>query len=82
VDAAARLIYERGVTGATLGDVKAAGVSGSLMYHCFPDKDELVQAVISYQAGVSIDDAMALLVTRRLIRRPKEMGWRIGSGLG
>ena len=53
VEAAARLIYERGVADTTLDDVKAAaGVSGSQMYHYFPDKDELVQAVISYQAHV------------------------------
>ena len=53
VEAAARLIYERGVASTTLDDVKAAaGVSGSQMYHYFPDKDELVQAVISYQAHV------------------------------
>ena len=53
VAAAARLIHERGVAGATLDDVKAtAGVSGSQMYHYFPDKDELTEAVISYQADV------------------------------
>jgi TetR/AcrR family transcriptional repressor of nem operon len=53
VAAAARLIYERGVASTTLDEVKvAAGVSGSQMYHYFPDKDDLVQAVISYQADV------------------------------
>ena len=53
VEAAARLIYERGVAGTTLDDVKtAAEVSGSQMYHYFPDKDKLVQAVITHQAGV------------------------------
>jgi TetR/AcrR family transcriptional regulator, transcriptional repressor for nem operon len=53
VEAAARLIYERGVAGTTLDDVKtAAEVSGSQMYHYFPDKDELVQAVITHQAGI------------------------------
>jgi AcrR family transcriptional regulator len=53
VEAAARLIYERGVAGTTLDDVKAAAeVSGSQMYHYFPDKDELVQAVITHQADV------------------------------
>jgi TetR/AcrR family transcriptional regulator, transcriptional repressor for nem operon len=53
VEAAARLIYEHGVASTTLDDVKAAAeVSGSQMYHYFPDKDELVQAVISYQADV------------------------------
>lgn len=51
VAAAARLIYERGAAGTTLDDVKAAaGVSGSQLYHYFPDKDDLVRAVISYQA--------------------------------
>lgn len=40
------------MAGTTLDDVKAAGVSGSQMYHCFPNKDALVQAVISYQADV------------------------------
>ncbi len=53
VAAAARLIHERGVAATTLDDVKAAaGVSGSQMYHYFPDKNELAQAVISYQADV------------------------------
>jgi TetR/AcrR family transcriptional repressor of nem operon len=53
VEAAARLIYEHGVASTTLDDVKAAaGVSGSQLYHYFPDKDELVQAVISHQADV------------------------------
>ena len=51
VAAAARLIYEHGVAGTKLDDVRAAaGVSGSQMYHYFPDKDELVQAVITHQA--------------------------------
>ena len=51
VEAAAALIHERGVAGTTLEDVKkAAEVSGSQMYHYFPDKNELVQAVIDHQA--------------------------------
>jgi TetR/AcrR family transcriptional regulator, transcriptional repressor for nem operon len=51
VEAAAALIHERGVVRTTLDDVKvAAEVSGSQMYHYFPDKNELVQAVIDYQA--------------------------------
>src|ERR1700758_5224439 len=51
VEEAAALIHERGVATTTLEDVKvAAGVSGSQMYHYFPDKNELVQAVIDYQA--------------------------------
>lgn len=55
VQAAAALIHERGVAGATLEDVKvAADVSGSQIYHYFPDKDELVQAVIDYQADTIV----------------------------
>jgi len=55
VQEAAALIHERGVAGATLEDVKvAAEVSGSQLYHYFPDKDELVQAVIDYQAGTIV----------------------------
>jgi TetR/AcrR family transcriptional regulator, transcriptional repressor for nem operon len=55
VEKAAALIHERGVAGTTLEDVKvAAEVSGSQLYHYFPDKDELVQAVIDYQAGIIV----------------------------
>lgn len=52
VEAAARLVHERSVAGTTLEDVKAAAaVSGSQLYHYFPDKDDLVQAVIDHQAS-------------------------------
>ena len=51
VDAAARLIHERGVAATTLEDIRsAAGVSGSQLSHYFAGKDELVQAVIDRQA--------------------------------
>src|SRR5271168_1349883 len=56
VQEAALLIHERGVAGTTLDDVKAAAeVSGSQMYHYFPDKNDLVQAVIDYQADAIVD---------------------------
>ena len=56
VGAAAALIHERGVAGTTLDDVRvAADVSGSQMYHYFPDKNDLVQAVIDYQADAIVD---------------------------
>src|SRR5579871_1029150 len=56
VEEAAGLIHERGVVGTTLEDVKvAAEVSGSQMYHYFPDKDQLVQAVIDYQADAIVN---------------------------
>ncbi len=55
VDAAARLIHERGVAGTTLEDVRAAAeVSGSQLYHYFADKEDLVQAVIDRQADVIV----------------------------
>ena len=55
VEEAAALIHERGVAGTTLDDVKAAAeVSGSQMYHYFPDKNDLVQAVIDYQADTIV----------------------------
>ncbi len=57
VEEAAALIHERGVAGTTLEDVKAAAeVSGSQMYHYFPDKDDLVQAVIDYQADAIVNN--------------------------
>ena len=44
------------MAGTTLEDVKvAAEVSGSQMYHYFPDKNELVQAVIDYQAETIVN---------------------------
>jgi TetR/AcrR family transcriptional repressor of nem operon len=50
VVAAAELIFDRGVAGTTMEDVRAAaGVSSSQIYHYFADKGELVRAVIEYQ---------------------------------
>ncbi|MFE1962524.1 TetR/AcrR family transcriptional regulator [Streptomyces sp. NPDC059396] len=56
VEGAAALIHERGVAGTTLEDVKgAAEVSGSQLYHYFPDKNELLQAVIDHQADTLVN---------------------------
>ena len=53
IGAAAGLIYEHGVAGTTLDDVRtAAGVSGSQLSHYFAGKDELVQAVVTHQADL------------------------------
>jgi TetR/AcrR family transcriptional repressor of nem operon len=50
VDAAADLIYARGVDRTSLDDVMAeSGVSKSQLYHYFKDKDELVLEVIALQ---------------------------------
>src|SRR5487761_350062 len=57
VEEAAALIHERGVASTTLEDVKAAAeVSGSQLYHYFPDKNDLVQAVIDYQADTIVSN--------------------------
>ena len=50
VVAAAELMFEGGVAGTTMEDVRAAaGVSSSQIYHYFTDKEALVRAVIEYQ---------------------------------
>jgi TetR/AcrR family transcriptional repressor of nem operon len=55
VDAAAKLIYQHGVVGTTLEDVKAmAEVSGSQLYHYFADKEALVDAVIGKQSDAIV----------------------------
>ncbi|HEX6493614.1 MAG TPA: TetR family transcriptional regulator [Candidatus Dormibacteraeota bacterium] len=47
VEAAARLMFERGVAGTSTEDVQAAArVSASQLYHYFADKRSLVRAVI------------------------------------
>jgi TetR/AcrR family transcriptional repressor of nem operon len=57
IHAAAGLIYERGVAGTSLDDIRSvAGVSGSQLSHYFAGKDELVQAVIGYQAATVTDN--------------------------
>jgi TetR/AcrR family transcriptional repressor of nem operon len=54
-EGAAAPIHERGVAATTSEDGKAAAeVSGSRMYHYFPDENELVQAVIDYQADTIV----------------------------
>jgi AcrR family transcriptional regulator len=50
VDAAATLMFERGVGRTSLDDVgDAAGVGKSQLYHYFADKADLIQAVIAQQ---------------------------------
>jgi AcrR family transcriptional regulator len=47
LDAAAALVFEHGVAGTTLDDVRvAANVSNGQLYHYFTDKEDLVHAVI------------------------------------
>ena len=56
VAAAAELMFEHGVAGTSLDDVKAAaGVSSSQLYHYFADKSALVVAVIRHQTDAVLD---------------------------
>lgn len=56
VKVAADLIFERGVAGTSIDDVRReAKVSGSQMTHYFQDKRSLVHAVIEYQLDTILD---------------------------
>lgn len=56
VEAAATLIFEHGVAGTSLDDVKSsAGVSSSQLYHYFADKGALVSAVIAHQVDAVLE---------------------------
>lgn len=75
VAAAAELMFENGVAETTLEDIRAAaGVSGSQVYHYFADKQELVRAVIDYQAEAVLDTQGAHL--DRLDTMPGLRAWR------
>jgi TetR/AcrR family transcriptional repressor of nem operon len=55
LEAAGELIYEQGVAGTTLEEVRdGAHVSNSQLYHYFDDKPALVRAVIERQADQAI----------------------------
>ena len=55
VDAAAELIFQQGVAGTTIEEVRdGAQVSSSQLYHYFEDKPALVRAVIERQAERAI----------------------------
>lgn len=52
VEAAANLVYIRGVGGTSLDDVlEASATSKSQLYHYFADKDALIREVITVQTG-------------------------------
>jgi TetR/AcrR family transcriptional regulator, transcriptional repressor for nem operon len=56
VAAAAELMFDHGVAATAVEDVqRKASVSGSQMYHYFTDKQELVKAVVEYQAGSAVE---------------------------
>ena len=62
VEAAADLMFMRGVRGTSLDDVlAAAGVGKGQFYHYFADKDALVRAVIARQAARVLDGPRPVL---------------------
>ncbi len=62
VQAAAELMYERGVATTSTEDVlRAAAVSNSQLYHYFADKDDLVRAVVAHQIQGVLTGQLALL---------------------
>jgi TetR/AcrR family transcriptional regulator, transcriptional repressor for nem operon len=75
VQAAADLIYVRGVNATTLDDIRAAtGTSKSQLYRHFPDKDALIHAVIALRGRQVLERE-----TRRLGRLSSFSGltrWR------
>src|ERR1700761_2664651 len=61
LDAAAALVFEHGVAGTTLDDVRAAAnVSKGQLYHYFADKEDLVHAVIDRTVQQVLDAQPAL----------------------
>lgn len=94
VVAAADLMFERGVAGTTLEDVRsAAGVSSSQVYHYFADKEALVRSVIEYQNETivggqepmlaSLDTLAGLRAWRDfLVTRQRQLNCRGGCPIG
>ena len=56
VDAACDLVFERGLAGLNLDEVReATGTSKSQLYHYFADKSDLIKAVVDRQAERVLD---------------------------
>src|SRR5260370_28068333 len=91
---AARLMFDGGVSGTTIEDVRAAaGVSSSQVYHYFKDKKALVEAVIEYQTETIVGGQEPLLAARGsleglrawrdfLVKHQEELECRGGCPLG
>ena len=62
LEAAAELIFDRGVARTGVEDVQTkANVSASQLYHYFGDKETLVRAVIEYQTDATLESQRPLL---------------------
>jgi len=78
VAAAATLIYERGVTGTSLDDVRAAtATSKSQLYHYFADKSALVRAVIELQVEQVLKAQQAELDSADSVAGLRRWGGRV-----
>jgi TetR/AcrR family transcriptional regulator, transcriptional repressor for nem operon len=72
IDTAAALVFERGVAGTSLDDVRAsAHVSKGQLYHYFADKDDLVHAVVerTIEQVIAAQPELADLSSWTAIRR-------------
>src|SRR3989442_157328 len=73
LDAATALVFERGVAGTTLDDVReAANVSKGQLYHYFAGRDDLIHAVIDR----TIQQVLNAQPARRRIRLPPNVRHR------
>jgi TetR/AcrR family transcriptional regulator, transcriptional repressor for nem operon len=92
IDAAAGLIFDRGIARTTIEDVRdAADVSSSQLYHYFDDKPALVRAVIDRQASTIVGnqyqfDLSGLDGFRAwrdfIVQHQRELGCRGGCPIG
>src|SRR5260370_13115590 len=94
VGAAARLMFDGGVSGTTIDDGRVdAGVSASEVYHYFKDKKALVEAVIEYQTETivggqepmlaAVDNLEGLRAWRDfLVKHQEELECRGGCPIG
>jgi AcrR family transcriptional regulator len=84
VERAAALMFERGVAGTSLDDVKAAAdVSSSQLYHYFADKSALVAAVVAHQVEAVLGGQqphLAALDTMAALRAWRDALVRIRRG--
>jgi TetR/AcrR family transcriptional repressor of nem operon len=86
VEAAARLMFERGVAGTSTEEVQAAAhVSASQLYHYFADKRSLVRAVIAHltEAVLGVQEPLlARLDSIEALRAWRDVLVSIQLGLG
>src|SRR5207249_1990789 len=74
VQAAAKLVAEKGAAGMSLDDVRArTGASRSQLYHYFEDRDDLVHAVIAALAIATMASMQGGLLLTQVRRDPRQL---------